>query len=385
MRAFERAGVTVLDHTDGVREIGGIRMAGFEDPLEGIDTSVPAGMDADALARTCLGLGDDALVYSHRLQQWMTRMPELEEETALARASAEEQRKTGMRQMADSFEQAVGGIVGMVSSSVTELQATAQTMTATATETASQSTTVAAAAEEAAVNVNTVAAAAEELGSSVQEIGRQVAEVMVRHRTRTRQAARAHALELLASTGLPEPDRMARSYPHQLSGGQRQRVVLAIAIANRPDLLICDEPTTALDVTVQARVLELIAEQSSAVQAALLFISHDLAVVASLCDRVLVMFDGRIVEQGTVAQVLDAPLHPYTAGLIGSVPSRTPRGQRLPGIPGLTPSVLNLPPGCAFRWRCARASARCEADPPEFAGDAGHVHRCFHPLVSVPA
>ena len=147
-------------------------------------------------------------------------------------------------------------------------------------------------------------------------IGRQVAEVMVRHRTRTRKAARSATLDLLASTGLPDPERVARSYPHQLSGGQRQRVVLAIAIANRPDLLICDEPTTALDVTVQARVLELIAEQSRAVQAALLFISHDLAVVASICDRVLVMFEGRIVEQGSVIDVLRSPTHPHTRQLL---------------------------------------------------------------------
>ena len=147
-------------------------------------------------------------------------------------------------------------------------------------------------------------------------IGRQVAEGMIRHRTRSRRAARAHALELLASTGLPDPERIVRAYPHQLSGGQRQRVVLAIAIANKPDLLICDEPTTALDVTVQARVLELIAEQSRAAAAALLFISHDLAVVASLCDRVLVMFDGRIVEQGDVVDVLTAPQHPHTRRLL---------------------------------------------------------------------
>ncbi len=147
-------------------------------------------------------------------------------------------------------------------------------------------------------------------------IGRQVAEAMIRHRTKSRKGARAAALDLLDSTGLPDPKRMARSYPHQLSGGQRQRVVLAIAIANRPDLLICDEPTTALDVTVQAKVLELIAAQSTAVRAALLFISHDLAVVASICDRVLVMFEGRIVEQGSVVDVLTRPVHPHTRQLI---------------------------------------------------------------------
>ena len=147
-------------------------------------------------------------------------------------------------------------------------------------------------------------------------IGRQVAEVMIRHRTRNRKAARATTLELLESTGLPDPERIRRSYPHQLSGGQRQRVVLAIALANSPDLLICDEPTTALDVTVQARVLELIAERSRAVRAALLFISHDLAVVASICDRILVMFEGRVVEQGDVLEVLAHPQHPHTRRLL---------------------------------------------------------------------
>ncbi len=147
-------------------------------------------------------------------------------------------------------------------------------------------------------------------------IARQVAEVMTRHRTRGRRAARAATLDLLAATGLADPERVARSYPHQLSGGQRQRVVLSIAIANSPDLLICDEPTTALDVTVQARVLDLIAEQSQAVHAALLFISHDLAVVASICDRVLVMFRGRIVEQGPVVDVLMHPEHPHTRRLL---------------------------------------------------------------------
>ncbi len=147
-------------------------------------------------------------------------------------------------------------------------------------------------------------------------IGRQVAEVMIRHHTRTRRGARATTLDLLAATGLADPGRMSKSYPHQLSGGQRQRVVLAIAIANRPDLLICDEPTTALDVTVQARVLELIAKQSQEVDAALLFVSHDLAVVASICDRVLVMFDGRVVEQGSVVDVLTHPRHPHTRQLL---------------------------------------------------------------------
>jgi len=145
---------------------------------------------------------------------------------------------------------------------------------------------------------------------------RQVAEGMIRHRTRNRKQARVAAIELLTATGLADPERIARSYPHQLSGGQRQRVVLAIAVANSPDLLICDEPTTALDVTVQARVLELIADQSRAVAAALLFVSHDLAVVASICDRILVMFEGRVVEEGGVMDVLRHPEHPHTRQLL---------------------------------------------------------------------
>ena len=147
-------------------------------------------------------------------------------------------------------------------------------------------------------------------------IGRQVAEVMLIHRTADRRQAKAATLRLLADTGLADPERMARSYPHQLSGGQRQRVVLAIALANSPDLLICDEPTTALDVTVQATVLALIDRRIREENAALLFVSHNLAVVAQICDRVLVMYEGRIVEVGTVVDVLTNPRHPHTRALI---------------------------------------------------------------------
>ncbi len=147
-------------------------------------------------------------------------------------------------------------------------------------------------------------------------IGRQVAEVMLIHTAVSRRAAAAAAVALLASTGLADPDRIARSYPHQLSGGQRQRVVLSIAVANSPDLLICDEPTTALDVTVQAQVLGLVDRRVREERAALLFISHNLAVVAQLCDRVLVMLDGRVVESGSVVEVLTEPRHDYTRSLL---------------------------------------------------------------------
>ncbi len=147
-------------------------------------------------------------------------------------------------------------------------------------------------------------------------IGAQVAEVMWHHKKHRRAAARRLAVELLESTGLPDPERIAKAYPHQLSGGQRQRVVLAIALANRPDLLICDEPTTALDVTVQAKVLALINERVSDEGAALLFISHDLAVVAQVCDRVLVMYEGSVVESGDVLTVLTDPQHHHTKSLL---------------------------------------------------------------------
>jgi ABC-type glutathione transport system ATPase component len=156
-------------------------------------------------------------------------------------------------------------------------------------------------------------------------IDRQVAEVMTIHRTRPdRRAARTAVLDLLDAVGLPDPDRIARSYPHQLSGGQRQRVVLAIAMANAPDLLICDEPTTALDVSVQARVLDLIDERTAAAGSALLFISHDLAVVASVCDWLLVMWQGRIVERGSVVEVLAAPRHEHTRRLLADAELRAP-------------------------------------------------------------
>ncbi|WP_020669023.1 ABC transporter ATP-binding protein [Amycolatopsis nigrescens] len=152
----------------------------------------------------------------------------------------------------------------------------------------------------------------------VMRVGRQVAEGMVLHGIKDRRAAKAAAVELLAAVELPDPEQAARAYPHQLSGGQRQRVMLAIALAGDPELLICDEPTTALDVTVQARILELILAGTAARGSALLFITHDLAVVASVCDRVLVLLDGRIVESGDVYEVLSAPRHEYTRRLLAA-------------------------------------------------------------------
>ncbi|WP_162795346.1 ABC transporter ATP-binding protein, partial [Nonomuraea lactucae] len=184
--------------------------------------------------------------------------------------------------------------------------------------------------------------------------------------------ARERAVELLGRVRLPRPEQLARAYPHQLSGGQRQRVMLAIALANGPELLICDEPTTALDVTVQRQMLDLIAE----VAPALLFITHDLAVVASVCERVLVMYGGRVVESGPIREVFARPRHRYTEGLLAA--SRlTPRGTRLPTIQGNVPAAGSFPHGCVFRNRCRHATPACEAEP-ALTGD-GHAFACWHP------
>ncbi|MGR6920751.1 ABC transporter ATP-binding protein [[Actinomadura] parvosata] len=202
-------------------------------------------------------------------------------------------------------------------------------------------------------------------------VGAQVAEVMTLH-GRPRQEARERAVELLERVRLPEPGQIARAYPHQLSGGQRQRVMLAIALANGPDLLICDEPTTALDVTVQKQMLDLIAE----VAPALLFITHDLAVIASVCERVLVMYGGRVVESGPLRDVFTRPRHRYTQGLLAA--SRlTPRGTRLPTIAGSVPPAGRFPSGCVFRNRCPHATPTCETTPALTGG--GHAYACWHP------
>ncbi|MEU4223231.1 ABC transporter ATP-binding protein [Nonomuraea sp. NPDC026600] len=202
-------------------------------------------------------------------------------------------------------------------------------------------------------------------------VGAQVAEVMTLH-GRSRAEARTRAVELLDRVRLPRPEQLARSYPHQLSGGQRQRVMLAIALANEPGLLICDEPTTALDVTVQKQMLELIAE----VAPALLFITHDLAVVAAVCERVLVMYGGRVVESGPIREVFARPRHRYTEGLLAAS-KLTPRGTRLPTIKGSVPAAGRFPDGCVFRNRCPYASEKCETEP-ALTGD-GHAHACWHP------
>jgi peptide/nickel transport system ATP-binding protein len=211
----------------------------------------------------------------------------------------------------------------------------------------------------------------------------QMIEAILAHRNVARATAREQARAALAKVGIPAPDERLSAFPHQFSGGMRQRVAIAIALLNEPDLVIADEPTTALDVTIQGQILFEMQKLVREAGAALIWITHDLSVIAGLADRVCVMYAGRIVEQGTVVDVLSHPRHPYTRGLLDSVPAMSPRGARLAQIPGMAPSPLELPAGCAFRDRCSRATDMC-ATMPEMRslGDPAPTQtvRCHHPL-----
>ena len=215
-------------------------------------------------------------------------------------------------------------------------------------------------------------------------VGRQVAESIARHQRVGRKEAARQAIALLESVQIPDAAQRAGAYPHELSGGQRQRVGIALALANRPDLIVADEPTTALDVTTQAHVLELMKRQRQSLGAALIFISHDFGVVAELCDRVHVMYGGRIVESGTVAQVLERPAHPYTARLLACVPKLGESGRKPLPIPGLPPATNALPPGCAFAPRCQLALDACrQGDIALVAVATGHTARCIRTAVQL--
>jgi peptide/nickel transport system ATP-binding protein len=219
----------------------------------------------------------------------------------------------------------------------------------------------------------------------VLRIDTQMIETVQAHIRVSNAEARARSRDALGMVGIPSPEERLNAYPHQFSGGMRQRVAIAIALLHSPDLIIADEPTTALDVTIQAQILSEVQKLARDKGTALIWITHDLSVVAGLADDIAVMYAGRIVETGTVATVLDRPMHPYTHGLIGSVPSRNKRGMKLRQIPGMTPSLLNLPVGCAFRTRCPNADQQCAADPPTSEIVPGHKLRCFHPqLEAVP-
>jgi peptide/nickel transport system ATP-binding protein len=214
----------------------------------------------------------------------------------------------------------------------------------------------------------------------VLRIDTQMVEAVLAHQAVSPAEAHGQARAALERVGIPSPEARLRSYPHQFSGGMRQRVAIAIALLNRPKLIIADEPTTALDVTIQAQILYEAQKLCRESGTALIWITHDLTVVAGLADRICVMYAGRIVEQGAVDEVLDRPLHPYTKGLIGSVPSRNRRGAPLAQIPGMPPLLLNLPSGCAFRERCPRADGACLAEPALEERADGRRVRCFHPL-----
>ncbi len=214
-------------------------------------------------------------------------------------------------------------------------------------------------------------------------VGEQIAEVVRLHRGLGRRAARRHAVEMLARVNIPDPERRAAEYPHRLSGGMRQRVMIAMALACHPALLIADEPTTALDVTIQAQILELIRTLQAEMEMSVLFITHNLGVVAQIADRVAVMYAGRIVEQGRVEAVFAAPLHPYTRALLRSIPRVEGGGRdpanRLLSIPGQVPSPAALPRGCSYSPRCPLAEEICRSTMPDIETPrAGHEVRCHH-------
>jgi peptide/nickel transport system ATP-binding protein len=214
----------------------------------------------------------------------------------------------------------------------------------------------------------------------VLRVDTQMIEAIRAHEKISHRAACNRAREALVKVGITAPDERLASYPHQFSGGMRQRIAIAIALMHRPALLIADEPTTALDVSIQSQILAEVQALARDAGTALVWVTHDLSVVAGLADRVAVMYSGRIIEEGPVAEIIERPNHQYTAGLIASVPSRNRRGQPLKQIPGIAPSPLHRPEGCAFAPRCSAADAACSVSPPVLTG-TGHMHwhRCFHP------
>ncbi len=210
-------------------------------------------------------------------------------------------------------------------------------------------------------------------------IGRQIVEGILRHKPVSKEAARARALEMLSLVRIPAPEKRFHAYPHQLSGGMRQRAMIAMALANSPKLLIADEPTTALDVTIQAQILALVSRLQAETGTAMILITHDLSVVAEVADNVAVMYAGRIVEVGSVEDIFSDPQHPYTLGLFGSVPSIGRRRGTLATIEGSVPPLERMPQGCRFATRCPFADQRCfDQVPPNYEPTAGHRVACWY-------
>lgn len=212
-------------------------------------------------------------------------------------------------------------------------------------------------------------------------IGMQLSEPLMIHKKMTKQEAKARAIELLKLVGIPRAEIIIDEYPHQLSGGMRQRVMIAMALSCEPALLIADEPTTALDVTIQAQILRLMNELKVKTNTAIMLITHDLGVVAEMADNVAVMYAGRVVEYGAVDQIFDNPQHPYTVGLMGSMPDIEEESDRLSNIPGAVPNPLDMPEGCAFNPRCFKAGEKCKCEMPDLLeGSEKHKVRCFYPV-----
>jgi peptide/nickel transport system ATP-binding protein len=211
-------------------------------------------------------------------------------------------------------------------------------------------------------------------------VGRQLIETITTHLDLSRGQARTRAIELLASTGIPAPEARIDHYPHQFSGGMRQRVVIALALAANPKLIVADEPTTALDVSIQAQIIALLKKVCKEQGAAVMLVTHDMGVIAETCDRVAVMYAGRIAEIGPVADVIHHPAHPYTSGLMGAIPSMDEDRERLLQIDGAMPRLNAIPPGCAFNPRCGRVIDRCRIDRPELTQVGTTRAACWNPV-----
>jgi peptide/nickel transport system ATP-binding protein/oligopeptide transport system ATP-binding protein len=211
--------------------------------------------------------------------------------------------------------------------------------------------------------------------------GSQVAEAISLHQDVTKRQAIEMAVEMMAKVGIPDPAQRAREYPHQFSGGMRQRIMIAMALACNPKLMIADEPTTALDVTIQAQILNLMNKIKEDFGAAIMLITHDLGVVAEMAQRVAVMYTGQVVEEAGIEELFDSPQHPYTIGLMNAIPNLdkpVPPDRMLRTIPGVVPGLLDLPSGCNFQKRCPEVMDRCKADaPPLFTLENGHTARCW--------
>ena len=211
-------------------------------------------------------------------------------------------------------------------------------------------------------------------------VGRQLIETITTHLALTSTQARARAIELLASTGISAPEARIDHFPHQFSGGMRQRVVIALALAANPKLIVADEPTTALDVSIQAQIIALLKKVCREQGAAVMLVTHDMGVIAETCDRVAVMYAGRIAEIGPVADVIHRPAHPYTVGLMGSIPAMDEDRERLLQIDGAMPRLTAIPPGCAFNPRCPRVVERCRVDRPELVQVGTTSAACWRPV-----